>query len=94
MASEGNGLTNQVFLPGEFQGQRSLAGNSPWGHKRVKQDLVDNNFTFLSHSVYLQIHQSNWNSTGLLFHFAILKNAHTGILNITLVYHASVAKTV
>ena len=22
-----------VFLPGEFHGQRSLAGNSPWGHK-------------------------------------------------------------
>ena len=22
-----------VFLPGEFNGQRSLAGYSPWGHK-------------------------------------------------------------
>ena len=22
-----------VFLPGEFQGQRSLAGYSPWSHK-------------------------------------------------------------
>ena len=22
-----------VFLPGEFHGQRSLAGCSPWGHK-------------------------------------------------------------
>ena len=22
-----------VFLPGEFHGQRSLAGHSPWGHK-------------------------------------------------------------
>ena len=22
-----------VFLPGESQGQRSLAGYSPWGHK-------------------------------------------------------------
>ena len=22
-----------VFLPGEFQGQRSLEGYSPWGHK-------------------------------------------------------------
>ena len=22
-----------VFLPGEFHGQRSLAGRSPWGHK-------------------------------------------------------------
>ena len=22
-----------VFLPGEFQGQRSLVGYSPWGHR-------------------------------------------------------------
>ena len=22
-----------VFLPGKFHGQRSLVGNSPWGHK-------------------------------------------------------------
>ena len=25
-------LTTPVFLPGEFHGQRSLAGYSPWGH--------------------------------------------------------------
>ena len=24
-----------VFLPGESHGQRSLAGNSPWGHKKL-----------------------------------------------------------
>ena len=24
-----------VFLPGQFHGQRSLAGYGPWGHKRV-----------------------------------------------------------
>ena len=29
-----------VFLPGEFQRQRSVAGYSPWGHKRVGQDFV------------------------------------------------------
>ena len=29
-----------VFLPGESHGQRSLAGYSPWGHKRVRHDLV------------------------------------------------------
>ena len=27
-----------VFLPGEFHGQRSLAGYSPWGSKRVGHD--------------------------------------------------------
>ena len=25
-----------VFLPGEFHGQRSLAGYSPWGHKELE----------------------------------------------------------
>ena len=28
------------FLPGEFHGQRSLEGYSPWGLKRVRHDLV------------------------------------------------------
>ena len=28
------------ILSGKFHGQRSLAGYSPWGHKRVGQDLV------------------------------------------------------
>jgi len=27
---EGNGNSTPVFLPGEFHGQRSLAGCSPW----------------------------------------------------------------
>ena len=26
-------LSTPVFLPGEFHGQSSLAGYSPWGHK-------------------------------------------------------------
>jgi len=29
-----------VFLPGEFHGQRSLVGYSPWGHKRVGHNLA------------------------------------------------------
>ena len=29
-----------AFLPGESHGPRSLAGYSPWGHKRVGRDLV------------------------------------------------------
>ena len=29
-----------VSLPGESHGQRGLAGNSPWGHRRVGQDLA------------------------------------------------------
>ena len=30
-----------VFLPGKSHGQRSLAGYSPWGRKRVRHDLKD-----------------------------------------------------
>ena len=36
-------LTSPVFLPGEFHGQRGLAGYSPWGLKRVRQDWATNN---------------------------------------------------
>ena len=32
-----------VILPGEFHGQRSLAGYSPWGHK--ESDTTE--FTFM-----------------------------------------------
>ena len=28
-------VSTPVFLPGEFHGQRSLAGYSPWGHKEL-----------------------------------------------------------
>jgi len=29
-----------VFLLGKTHGQRGLAGYSPWGHQRVRHDLV------------------------------------------------------
>ena len=29
-----------IFLPGEFHRQRTLAGYSPWGLKRVRHDLA------------------------------------------------------
>ena len=32
---EGNGNPLQLFLPGEFHGQRSLAGYSPWGRQEL-----------------------------------------------------------
>ena len=37
---EENGSLIPVFLPGKSHGQKSLAGYSPWGHKRVGGDLV------------------------------------------------------
>ena len=35
--------THSVFLPGEFHGQRSLIGYSPWGFKEMD---TTNTFTF------------------------------------------------
>ena len=32
---EGNGYPTPVFLPGEFHGQRSWVGYSPWGLKEL-----------------------------------------------------------
>ena len=29
-----------VFFPGKCHGQRSLVGYSPWGHRRVGENLV------------------------------------------------------
>ena len=37
---EGKSQPTSVFLPGESQGQKSLAGYSPWGCKRVGHDLA------------------------------------------------------
>ena len=36
----GNGNPLQYFLPGESRGQRKVEGYSPWGCKRVGQDLA------------------------------------------------------
>ena len=37
----GNGNVLQYILqPGESHGQRGLVGDSPWGHKRVRYNLV------------------------------------------------------
>ena len=33
-------LPMPVFLPGKSHGQRSLAGYSPWGHKRIRHSLM------------------------------------------------------
>ena len=32
--------TIPVFLPGKSHGQKSLAGYSPWGHKRIRYNLA------------------------------------------------------
>ena len=61
------GSSTPVFLPGEFHGQRSLTGYSPWGHK--ESDMTEQ----LTHtpSSFLFIFGCSWSlfqhmSTSLL----------------------------
>ena len=43
-----------VFLTGEFHGQRSLVGYSPWGH--TKSDSTERSCTHTSHT-HMEIHK-------------------------------------
>ena len=42
-----------VFLPKIFHGQRSLAGYHPWGHKRLRHDLVTKQQQYFSTHIFL-----------------------------------------
>ena len=44
-------LPTPVFLPGEFHGQRSLVGYSPWGHKETRHVVI----RFLMSAIFLLI---------------------------------------
>ena len=63
-----NWQSTPVFLPEKFHGQRSLAGYSPWGCKKVGHDLATKQQHMYN---YLEIHSFKivWSlmpSTGLL----------------------------
>ena len=55
-----------LFLPGQFHGQRSLAGYSPWGHK--ESDTTER-LTLSSKYQQLELHQlhdlGGWNEVRL-----------------------------
>ena len=61
-------FTFPVFLPGNFHGQRSLAGHSPWGHKRVRQDLAHT----CKHNSICSLNDCNQ----LVMNFAFYLNTH------------------
>ena len=44
--------THSSVLPGEFHGQRSLAGYSPWGSQTAGNDCVTNTFTLSQLGVF------------------------------------------
>ena len=47
-----------VFLPGEFHGQRSLAGYSPWGH--TESDNWATSLSLSFHTSYCENLQNTW----------------------------------
>ena len=51
-----------VLLPGKFHAQRSLAGYSPWSHKRVGQELATKQF-IIGKNCYSAIHQPLFKET-------------------------------
>ena len=52
--------THPVFLPGEFYGQRSLVGDSPWGSKIIGHDLANKQ---TNHKIYqFKVYNSNVSS--------------------------------
>ena len=50
-------LPTPVFWPGEFQGQRRLAGYSPWGHK--ESDMTEQLSFSLSWQFLINCHHHN-----------------------------------
>ena len=50
-------LPTPVFLSGESHGQRDLEGYSPWGHKRVKHNLMTTTTTLYISIVFNHIPQ-------------------------------------
>ena len=49
--------TTPVLLPGEFHGQRSLVGYSPWGSQRVEHNWATN--THNNHRLVMSLLNSN-----------------------------------
>ena len=51
---EGNGNPLQYALPGEFHAQRSLVGDSPWGHKEsdTTEPLMETSNTIWSKTLH------------------------------------------
>ena len=85
--SLGKGNATLVFLPGEFHGKRSLAGYSPWGHK--KSDMTEQ-LTLLLISIYSKFRWKYWpdgTQNFIPIHFPCLTNSHPSLKNSTSQVH-------
>ena len=77
-----------VFLPGEFQGQRSLAGYSPWGHRELNTTelLTLTPLHFCISKVSSQ-KPFGWSAAGSLFVFEKLNRLSSFLLSLFLVFY-------
>ena len=50
----GNWQPTSAFLPGKSRGQRSLAGDSPWGHRRIGHNLGTDFLSVVFEKIKLQ----------------------------------------
>ena len=74
-----------VFLPGEFHGQRSLVGYSPWGHKKLDKTErlrlyfhgFSNHFHFASSELDMSGCTSFWNQRFLPCHLVLVPVPHS-----------------
>ena len=65
-----------TFLPGEFHGQMSLAGSSPWGHKQsdTTEWLSDHTFMIISsHASFAILIELKSKKTIFKYYFCIIK---------------------
>ena len=72
-----------VLLPGKSHGQRSLASYSPWGHKRVRDDLAtkQQHMSVVPHSPHsvllsmVSVIHSEWQSTNIKWNISEINNS-------------------
>ena len=60
-------LPTPVFLPGEFQGQRSLAGSSPWGYKESDTTEPLSLMPIISSKYWKTFYNYLWIDTAIIF---------------------------
>ena len=62
-------LLTRVFLPGEFHGQRSLAGHSPWGCKELDMTEQLNTYTGIAiKEKEMRPFAATWNDLEAIYH--------------------------
>ena len=76
-----------VFLPGEFHGQRSLQGYSPWGCKELELNewltLCQVLYMCVCIYIYICVCLYRYVVTGISFRFAALPNFSESFMTIT-----------